>query len=71
MVFLQCLEDVLLVVGEGLADRGIEELLFDRGVAGELLDDPVRELLVGPRRSRTGALEAPEQRADNLVVLFE
>ena len=58
------------VNGEDLgANNGVEDLLLDRGVDREVVDELVDETPLGGRGTRAGAVELLEERSDLAVVV--
>ena len=68
MVLLQALEHLVLAASRLLTRRRIEDLLFDRGVDREELDDPRHGVALGLEGPVTGPFEDGELLVHGPVV---
>jgi hypothetical protein len=71
VVVLVGLEDVVLDLGQPLADLGVHALVLQVRVHGERLHDALDEPALGLHRPVADVLELAEQLADLLVVLLQ
>ena len=71
VVLLEALESDVLSPGHGGPRNRVEQLLLDRGMNREFLDDAVDDLALLDESTITGFLESAEELLDAVVVVLE